>query len=182
MSGIDLQGQTEQSLVEALQQGKQEVLGLLYDAYAPVMMGVIARIIPDKDVAEEVLHETFVAIWTRIGIYDSSRSRLLIWGLAIARGIALEAVKTGKYKPASTTEGNSCMPAEKEMNACILQDLQQDNKLFTCLNKQERTILDLIYLKGKSCEEVTAELGITAETLKTSLKKAFTQLKAEKSA
>ncbi|GAB3812093.1 hypothetical protein GCM10028895_02800 [Pontibacter rugosus] len=73
MSGINLQGETEQSLVEALKQGKQEVLGLLYDAYAPVMMGVILRIVPDREVAEEVLQETFLAIWSRIEVYDASK-------------------------------------------------------------------------------------------------------------
>lgn len=182
MSGIDLRGETEQSLVKAIQQGKQEVLGLLYDAYAPVMMGVITRIIPDKEVAEEVLHETFVAIWSRIGIYDSSKNRLLIWGLAIARGIALEALKTGKYKPESTEEKETCLPEEKSLRDMVLQDIQQESKLFKCLKEQERTILDLIYLQGKSCAEVTDELGISEETLKSSLKKAFIHLKAEKSA
>ncbi|GHA80832.1 RNA polymerase sigma factor [Pontibacter akesuensis] len=170
MSGIDLQGETEQSLVEALQQGKQEMLSVLYDAYAPVMMGVIARIVPDKEQAEEVLQETFVAIWSRIDVYDSSKGRFLIWGLAIARGIALEAVKNGQYIP-----GNSASAAPQQAR-------EPKPKPFCDLEPQERAILELIYLKGYSCSEVTAELNITEETLRTILKKAFIHLKAEKSA
>lgn len=170
MSGIDLQGETEQSLVAALQQGKQEMLSILYDAYAPVMMGVITRIVPDKEQAEEVLQETFVAIWSRIDVYDSSKGRFLIWGLAIARGIALEAVKNGKYKQ----PGPAYNAAQQEREQML--------KPLCDLEPQERAILELIYLKGCSCAEVATELNITQETLKTTLKKAFIHLKSEKSA
>ncbi|RIJ34300.1 RNA polymerase sigma factor [Pontibacter oryzae] len=178
MSGINLRGETEQSLVEALQQGKQEVLGLLYDAYAPVMMGVITRIVDDEHLAEEVLQETFVAIWSRIGIYDCTRNRFLTWGLAIARGIALEAVKKAKQAPhiiKTETENLKVGADGKGYYLFLKQPLCN-------LEPEERTILELIYLKGYTCPEAAAKLGITETDLRTSLKKAFIQLKAEKSA
>lgn len=174
MSGIDLRGESEQSLVEALQQGKQEVLGLLYDAYAPAMMGVITRIVEDEQVAEEVLQETFMAIWSRIGIYDCTKNRFLTWGMAIARGIALEAVKKGKPE-ARFGATQTAEAAKKSYPPFFQQPLCN-------LEPQERAILELIYLKGYTCPEAAAKLGITETNLRASLKKAFIQLKAEKSA
>lgn len=179
MSGIDLQGETEQSLVAALRQGRQEMLGKLYDAYAPVMMGVISRIVPDTEVAEQVLQETFVAIWTRIGVYDASKERLLTWGLAIARGIALEAVKTGRY----TSVGSPKNEAGSQQNKNVpLQQGQLSEENLCSLSPLEKRALESLYLKGRSCAETAGELNMTETALKELLKSAFTHIKAEKSA
>lgn len=179
MSGIDLRGETEQSLVAALKQGRQEMLGKLYDAYAPVMMGVISRIVPDAEVAEQVLQETFVAIWTRIGVYDASKERLLTWGLAIARGIALEAVKTNRYTTTAKYKNETAPLPNKHVP---LQQGQISVENVCSLAPLEKKALELLYLKGRTCAETAGELNITETALKEVLKSAFTQLKAEKSA
>lgn len=182
MFGIDFQGETEQSLVAALQQGRQEVMGLLYDAYAPVMMGVISRIVPQQEVAEEVLKETFVAIWSRIGIYDASSNRFLVWALAIARGMALEAVKNGTRTPVAKQQRMLSFADAEDNKNIPSGDTLQGNKLLCHLSPQEKAVLELIYLKGFSCFEAAAALGITEETLRASIKKAFLHIKAGKSA
>ena len=182
MSGINLQGETEQSLVAALQQGRQEVLGLLYDAYAPVMMGVISRIVPDQEMAEQVLQETFIAIWSRIEVYDPSRNRLLIWGLAIARGIALEAVKNDRYSAVARQQRSINFAGAENKDKVDSQKRKQENEQLCHLEPQEKEILELVYLKGRSCTEAAAELGITEEKMRAVIKKAFVHLKAGKPA
>lgn len=179
MAGIDLQGETEQSVVAALRQGRQEMLGKLYDAYAPVLMGVISRIVPDAEVAEQVLQETFVAIWTRIGVYDASKERLLTWGLAIARGIALEAVKTGRYDSSAKPKNEKGPQQNKNIT---LQQGQLSEEHICLLEPLERKALELLYLKGRTCAETAGELNMTETALKEILKSAFAHLKAEKSA
>ncbi|WP_242917319.1 RNA polymerase sigma factor [Pontibacter liquoris] len=181
MSAINLPGETEHTLVAALRQGKQEALGKLYDAYAPVMMGVITRIVQDNDVAEEVLRETFITIWGQISKYDASKERLLSWGLALARRIALEAVKTDRClqgTKAAATPSQSYPQLNKTETQQHEAHKQQDPCTLTPL---EKTILESLYLKGHTCAETAAELNLTAEEVKQILKKAFTQLKGEKS-
>jgi RNA polymerase sigma-70 factor (ECF subfamily) len=181
MSGINFQGETEQSLVAALRQGRQEMLGKLYDAYAPVMMGVISRIVQDNEVAEEVLKETFVAIWSRIGVYDASKDRLLTWGLAIARGIALEAVKTSRYTNTVHHTNNSAETNSQPNKLVTLRNGGIAKQDICNLSPLEKKLLELLYLKGRSCAETAGELNMTVAEVSVVLKKAFTQLKAEKS-
>lgn len=182
MPGIDLQGETEQSLVAALQQGRQEMLGKLYDAYAPTMMGVIIRIVQQHELAEQVLQETFVAIWERIGIYDASKDRLLTWGLAIARGIALEAVKTNRYSPGTNPPNKqSALRATPDKNVPLQHNGIVKKDLCT-LPPLEKKALELLYLQGRTCTETAGELNMTVDALRNIVKKAFTHLKAEKTA
>lgn len=181
MSGIDFQGETEQSLVEALRQGKQEMLGKLYDAYAPVMMGVISRIVHDNEVAEEVLKDTFVAIWSRIGVYDASKDRLLTWGLAIARGIALEANKSNRHTASVERIKKTSENGTQKNKSVTLQKGGIVKQNLCSLPPLEKTVLELLYLKERTCAEVAGELNLSVEEVKTVLKKAFAHLKADKS-
>ncbi|WP_299761674.1 sigma-70 family RNA polymerase sigma factor [uncultured Pontibacter sp.] len=183
MSENNFQGETEQSIVAALRQGRQKTLDRLYDAYAPVMMGVISRIVADQEVAEEVLKETFVAIWTRIGTYDTSKHRLLTWGLAIARGLALEAIKTDRYESILHAKKKLGSKPKDQLNKIENSDRGKEKTPDLCkLDSIERTALELIYLKGRSCAETAAEMSMTVEQLTAVLKKAFIHLKVGKPA
>lgn len=182
MSDFNIQGEAEQRIVAALRQGRQEVLAKLYDAYAPVMMGVISRIVQDQETAEEVLKDTFVAIWTRIGVYDASKQRLLTWGLAIARGLALEAVKSERYTSFSKS-GEKAAENGKGSEKDVVS--QQENKAgadLCHLDSTEKRALELIYLKGYTCTEAAAHMNMTTGQLMELVKHAFVHLKAGKSA
>jgi len=183
MPGIDLKGETEESLVAAIRNRKQKALSCLYDAYAPVLLGVISRIVQDNLVAEEVLKDTFTAIWSRIAVYDSTKTRFLSWSLALARGIALEAVKTGKYQALADGQLNTTFVSEEEKELKnAFKERERVKEVFNKLEEKEKVILDLIYLKGRSCSEAATELGITEDTLKISLKNAFTHLVVQNTA
>jgi RNA polymerase sigma factor (sigma-70 family) len=181
MIGRDFQGETEQSLVAALRQGRQEKLSELYDAYAPVLLGMITRIVQDTELAEQVLQETFVAIWSRIGNYDASKERLLTWGLAIAREIALTAIKCNQITPSNTASNTSAETTTEHLKVLSLQNGHVKKQDFCTLPPQEKSVLELLYLKGRTCEETAKELSLTVTELRTVLKRAFTHLKAEKS-
>ncbi|KAA3437705.1 RNA polymerase sigma factor [Rufibacter hautae] len=174
-------GVAEEKLLEAIRKGKQEAFGLLYDTYAPVLMGMISRMVSQTELAEEVLKETFLTIWSRIHIFDPSQSRFLTWSLALARGIALEAQKNGKYLQLNQSGKTETSPLTEVKKEDFLKDART-NEAFCQLEPQERAILDLIYLKGYSCSQASQALGISEEQLKSRLKTAFKHIAAEKTA
>ncbi|WP_210489364.1 RNA polymerase sigma factor [Rufibacter aurantiacus] len=172
----------EQRLVEAIRQGRQDAFSLLYDAYAPALMGMICRVVQHTEVAEEVLKETFLSIWSRIHIYDPSKSGFLSWALAMARGIALEAQKTGKYLHLTQTALQEPVSEKEGKKSPNLLEDAQTQEAFCQLEPQEKAVIDLIYLKGYSCSQAAEALGISQEQLKSHLKLAFKHLGAEKTA
>lgn len=169
-------------MVAALQQGRRDALGQLYDSCAPIMMGIITRIVQDKEVAEEVLKETFVAIWSRIGVYDSSKNRLLTWSLAIARGIALEAVKSDRYQVVIQEKNNLKVSGTEDIEKRVLGDDRQKLHTFDHVDSIGEMALNLLYIKGRSCAETAVELRLSEQELKAVLRKAFIHLKAGKAA
>lgn len=167
---------TEMELAVAFCEGKPETIGWLYDKYAPVLLGLISRIMRDEVAAEEVLQDTFVNIWQQKSAYEATRLKLLSWMILIARDTAIAALKTAQ--PAVAKQNQRITAADQQS-----PDSQTNSKVtesFRNLEPTEKRALDLIYLKGYSCPEAAAVLGVPEETLKTLLKTACKQLRAGK--
>ena len=164
---------TDQDLIMELRQGRPEALGRLYDKYSPVLLGLISRMMCDEEIAAGLLQETFVNIWQRKASLDDSRLSLLSWLILITRDTAMAALKSGKYNG----QAKSNIPPSLAENAIQQNIVTRVKESFYNLEPDEKAALDLIYLRGYSCPEAAAELGISVETLKTRLKMAGKHLR-----
>jgi len=170
----------EQHLAKKLQEGNQEIIGVLYDAYAPVLLGLISKIVRDREIAESVLHDTFLVIWMQRGSYKPEKMGFLTWLIMTAKETAIASIKSDKYRnfPNGEEIANFVNPEQLQTEA---QDPLMISNSACNLAPAEKAALDLIYLKGYSFAEAAAALGVPVETLKSSLKMAIKQLGAEPS-
>lgn len=170
--------EAELALAISLQQSQPEVLALLYDAYAPVLLGLITRIVRNSQTAELVLQETFLAIWQQRTTYKAAQCGLLTWMIMVAKETALSALQTGKYSSDVTgTETKPTLVKEQEITTREQKEIPVP-KSFHQLEVNEKAVLDLIYLKGCSCAGAAITLGITEENLKITLRQAINHLRA----
>jgi DNA-directed RNA polymerase specialized sigma24 family protein len=63
----------EAVLIQRLQHRDPTALGELYDLYGRLTCSVILRIVHDAGIAEDLVQETFLCIWTRIRLFNSQR-------------------------------------------------------------------------------------------------------------
>jgi RNA polymerase sigma factor (sigma-70 family) len=165
-------------LIASLQEGRQEALSRLYDKYASVLLGLITKIIGDKESSEEVFQESFVRIWNQIGSYDANKGSLAFWMLSITREVALDACKSGRFKlPSSNGESSELLTGEVEIDE-TWKDEDRIKESFTRLDNGGKTVFDLIFLKGYSYGEAAEELGIPIEMVKTTFRVAIKELRA----
>ena len=144
----------DHQLIIAVKQGDQRSLGLIYNKYAPALMGIISRIACNKEVAEEILRTTFLKIWDRIGTYDTSKGSLFSWLINTAR---TEARKVS-------------VAAKNPKDPDHVYDLSLGESL-------QQTAFDLVYYRGLKCDEVAAALNIPVETVRAMIREAFQNLK-----
>ena len=76
---------------------------LLYDRYAPVVLGVVVKIVGDRAVGEEVLQDTYWRIWSQAASYDPAKGPLRPWLFSIARRLALDVLRRQSVRPVSYT-------------------------------------------------------------------------------
>lgn len=171
---------TDHEMVLLLRRGQPEVLSWLYDKYAPVLTGLATRIMGDKEKAEAVLQETFIAIWAKKDSYDATRLSLLSWMIILTRDITKAALKAGTYTGLriESDEASNVMASADHRNTQAINKKVQE--LFCNLAPEERMALDLVYLKGYICADAAVELGISLETLKSRLQMAGKHLREVK--
>ena len=76
MAGERSSEPTEAALVKAIAGGSHEALAALYDRHADAVYATASRLTSDRQVAEEVVQETFLALWNRAESFDPAAGSL----------------------------------------------------------------------------------------------------------
>jgi RNA polymerase sigma-70 factor (ECF subfamily) len=80
-------------LMARIAQGDLEAYADLFDRQAPVVLGVLVRLLRQRSLAEEVLQETFLQAWMQARDYRPELGSPRGWLLLIARSRALDCLR-----------------------------------------------------------------------------------------
>ncbi|MFD1756155.1 RNA polymerase sigma factor [Rufibacter sediminis] len=159
---------SEEELVAQLRAQDQRAITLLYRNYSAALYGVILRIVKQEEVAEDVLQESFVKIWSAFSSYDEQKGRLFTWMLNISRNLAIDKIRSKQYRVGSKTQ-----PMENTVTSHMVSSdgIKPDHiglqEMTEQLNPDQKVIIDLMYFNGFTQSEVAEELNIPLGTVKT---------------
>lgn len=161
-------------LIGRCRQGDSEALGELYTLYAKRMRGVCRRYLSDKQAINDVLHDSFVIIFTSFDkLRDDSKAEA--WMMSITRNVAAkytEYQKTHQNVAIDDTDNNEFLiedafPKEaKEISLTEMMDLV--DKLPEGYGK----IFRLAVFEGLSHKEIAAVLNIDPHSSSSQLARA----------
>jgi RNA polymerase sigma factor (sigma-70 family) len=86
-------------LVARIAAGDEAALGTVYDRHADVVYGSVMRFLHDREAAEEVVQDVYLAAWRHAGQYIPSSGTLLGWLLGIAHNKAIDRVRATARRP-----------------------------------------------------------------------------------
>ncbi len=168
---------TEDELLTSLKQHDEQAYRFLYDNYSKAIFTIIKQIIPQQEVAEDVLQESFVKVWQNIQTYDISKGRLYTWMISIARNLAIDRTRSKEFNKQSKTttlQDNVTMMSGTVENKFADTGLQ---KVLTTLPSDNAKLIDLAYFKGFTQEEISKILMIPVGTVKTRMRSAISFLR-----
>lgn len=160
-----------------LQERNGQAFSYLYDHYSAALLGVIGAVVPDQELASDVLQQVFVNIWRKIESYDPGKGRLFTWMLNIARNAAIDEVRSKGYRD---SRKNLSIQEDADIPGAIAGPAIADvglKKLLANLKEEWRVLIDLSYFQGFTHEEIARMLGIPLGTVKTRIRTALTQLR-----
>lgn len=165
-------------LLRQVKIGNRQAFETLYERYSGAILRVIFGMVGNREVADEVLQDTFVKVWKSARLYDPKQGRLFTWMVRIAKNTAIDHTKTKKYQRQRSTES---LDAKEYVDQWIATDQPlSDSGLRNTLRQlsdRQRTILNYLYFKGYTQREASKELDIPLGTLKTEVRKAMQQLR-----
>lgn len=173
----------QQALKEALglvADGNRSAVKTVYDLTSAKLLGVILRIVRDREAAEDVLQDVFVKIWHRSGRFDPARASPIAWLCAIARNTAIDAIrKTGRRGEVS----DDALPEvadgapDAETMLCNAQDSALLHACLDRLQNDHRKSIRLAYFRGYSYSELASQLDVPLGTMKSWIRRGLASLK-----
>jgi len=168
----------EQDLILRLRQQDDQAFSYLYDHYSGALYGVIKQIVPDLELANDVLQEVFVNIWRKIGSYDASKGRLFTWMLNIARNAAIDKTRSKAYQEGLRQQS---LTEDTVLTGVAVVHPGMDDyglkKQLLKLKEEQRLLIDLSYYHGYTHEQIAKALNMPVGTVKTRIRSALTQLR-----
>ena len=86
-------------LVREVAAGSHDALAELYDRHADAVFASAYRLTSDRGLAEEVVQETFLALWNRADTFDPSVGSLAAWLHTIARNRTVDRLRAAGRRP-----------------------------------------------------------------------------------
>jgi RNA polymerase sigma factor (sigma-70 family) len=168
---------SEEDLIALLRAQDKRAVSVLYDKYAAALYGVVLKIVKEEEIAEDVLQEAFVKIWSTFDSYDASKGRLFTWMLNVTRNLSIDKIRSKQYRVGSKmleigkgAARNLANPGGFRPEHIGLREIVNH------LSEEQRQIIDLMYFGGFTQTEIAEEYNIPLGTVKTRARSAIKQL------
>lgn len=168
----------QDKILHLLQAQDEEGMRQLFNHYSGALMTLINAVVPQKEVAEEVLHDVLMKVWSNIGSYDAGKSRFFTWMARIARNAAIDKVRSKNYRKAFKTDTiDDLVSKGKNVGETFSTDHIGVTSLLDQLDEEHRPIIEFLYLKDYTQSEAAKALNIPLGTVKTRSRRAILQLR-----
>ena len=189
------------ALVRDVAAGSEAALASLYDRHADAVYAAACRLTSDRQVAEEVVQETFLALWNRAELFDPAAGSLAAWIHTIARNRTVDRLRAAGRRPNLVPLSAAAGPDEHDtaalerlvsygrvlggahlgqgpegaLESAELRATLQD--ALATMPDHERTVIVLAYREELSQSEIAARLGWPLGTVKTRTRRALLRLR-----
>ncbi len=167
---------SDEELMADLSDGDRSALRVLHERHAPWLILRLSRRCGDRDVVDEAVQDTFLAIWRRPEGYRGTGSvPAWIWGIGVRR--LIDQLRRHKLpsRPLSNVPEVAAASAEEQV-----LDSVEHGDLASALNQlspELRAVVQATVLDGLTTREAGQLLGIPAGTVKTRMMRAKPQLR-----
>lgn len=181
--------------------GSEAALETIYDRYSTAIFAAAYRLTSDRGTAEEVVQETFLALWNRAESFDPSAGSLAAWLHTIARNRAIDRLRAAGRRPslvalssAAGTDEDPTRALERLVSGgaviagahpppgpeAAFDALGRHETIRAALGEMpevERTVILLAYQEELSQSEIAERLGWPLGTVKTRTRRALLRLR-----
>ena len=167
-------------LLSAVAGGDRRALEVLYRRHAPWLLARLSRRCGDPGVVDEVLQDTFLAVWKGAGRYDGRGDvGAWVWGIAVRR--LVDAVRRSPRPTAALVEVPETAGLVGSAEEQVLLGVEHGalGPALDRLSPELRAVVRATVLDGLTTREAARLLGIPSGTVKTRMMRARAQLRED---
>lgn len=165
--------------------GEHAAMQGLYEKEGARLLGVVLRIVRDRALAEDIVHDACVNIWTRAASFDPTRGSARGWIYSVTRNLALNAVRDGSREvgvdddTAAALDARASLEAWHDMADAFAWQASA-GRIEHCLEQLEpvrRNCILHAYVDGFSHGEIARQLDAPLGTVKAWIKRSLAALR-----
>ena len=162
--------------------GDQAAFAQLYDALAPLLHGIVLKVLRDPAHSDEVTQEAFVELWRLAPRYDASRGSVRSWATTLAHRRAIDRVRS-EQAARDRTERDAQKRAVESPDVAdqVVASIEATRvrKAVERLTVMQREAVELAYFGGHTYREVAVLLNVPEGTVKTRIRDGMIRLRDE---
>jgi RNA polymerase sigma-70 factor, ECF subfamily len=175
-------------LIEASSEGDAQSFARLYEQTSGYLLGVAMRIVGNRQIAEDVLQESFVSVWNSARTYRTEVKGQslspMTWLMTIVRNKSLDAsrkrARLAEDSADDDANGLAANDAQTPSAGDLFERATRDAHIFNCLQAatpEQRQTLALCYYQGLTHQEIAAHLQQPLGTIKAWARRGLIKLK-----
>jgi RNA polymerase sigma factor (sigma-70 family) len=161
-------------LHRGLSAGDRAAFDGLYRRYSGPAYGLAFRVTGQQILAQDVVHDAFIALWRAPEAYDPARGPFRTFFLSLVHHRAVDTVRREERLRRRTERAANLEPvadedvADRVVDEAFLAVRRAEVRgALEDLSPEQRQALDLAYFGGKTQAQIAEELGIPLGTVKT---------------
>lgn len=146
----------------------------LYRRYSPAAFGLALRVTGQGSLAQDAIHDAFLAIWRAPEAYDPARGPFRTFFLSLVHHRAVDTVRREERLRKRTQRISNLEPVHDEDvadvvvdGAYLVQRRREVREALQTLPPDQRRVLEMAYFGGLTQARIAEELGIPVGTVKT---------------
>ncbi|MFL6799120.1 MAG: sigma-70 family RNA polymerase sigma factor [Xanthobacteraceae bacterium] len=159
---------SDEILIARVAAADRSALRILCARHQTALYRFVLRIVRDASLAEDILSETFLAMWRQAAEFRG-QSSVATWLMSIARFKAISARRRRTECELDVTMAERIVDPGDDPEVLLLKKsrAEQLREALSALSPEHAEVIDLVYYHGKSVTEVAQIAGIPEATVKT---------------
>jgi RNA polymerase sigma-70 factor (ECF subfamily) len=173
-----------EACLAACARGEQRALRDLYTQESARLLGVARRIARSDALAEDIVHDAFIKIWTRAAAYDPARGSARGWVFSVTRHLALNVMRDQGQTVQVSEQSEHALQDQASLETATHADTfeyrARSDRVFGCLEQLEparRNCILHAYVDGYTHSEIALKIGAPLGTVKAWIKRSLAALR-----
>ena len=171
-------------LSEALRnvaQGVRLAFGIVYTATHAKLRGVCRAIISDQQTIEDIMQDSYLAVWIRAGSFDASLGSPITWLAKIVQNRAIDEIRSISRRRVGVPLDHVGEIADDTILACDVIELREQavklKQKVAALNDKERHAIESAFFEDLTYRRVAEREGIPHGTTKSYIRRGMSKLR-----
>ena len=151
-----------------------EAFDRLYERYSPTAYGIAYRLTGQQLLAQDVVHDAYLALWRAPEAFDPARGAFRSFFLSLVHHRAVDTIRREERIRARQDRAANLetVAGEDPADEVVDEDFVARRRLevrnaLADLSADQRRVLEMAYFEGKTQVRIAEELGIPLGTVKT---------------